>query len=231
MTRSVYLAVPTYTAQPHVETFDCLLRGAEGVRRAGFGLNMKFSVGNSLISHARDSFAADFLQTDCSDLVMVDDDLAWEDDALLRLLSHPVDVVGGIYPKREAPIQFPVKRLAGEEPDGDGLLKVAMLPGGFLRISRRCVVAMWAHYSELEYSDDRVPGGRNCAIFLPELRIDPATGDRRFWGEDFMFCQRWRDMGGDVFADTLLNFRHIGRAAYQGRYADYLPETTEAGAE
>ena len=56
---------------------------------------------------------------------------------------------------------------------------------------------------------------------LPALLAKP-NGDNELWGEDFMFCRRWTDIGGDVFADTLLAFKHIGRAEYCARYFDYL---------
>lgn len=219
--KNVYVAMPTYTGRPHVETFHCLLDAVQGIRRQGWGCHLKFTTGNGLIHHARDRFVADFLTTDCTDLVMIDDDLWWEDGAVLRLLSHDCDVVGGVYPKRETPMTFPVKRLPDERIAETGLLKVRMLPGGFMRFTRSCLERMYAHYADLAYEDEAIPGKRNCALFLPALLAKP-NGDNELWGEDFMFCRRWTDIGGDVFADTLLAFRHIGRAEYCARYFDYL---------
>jgi glycosyltransferase involved in cell wall biosynthesis len=224
--KKVYIACPSYTGKTDIETFHCLRQVTDGIRRMGWNVQFKFTVGNSLISHARDSFVADFLHSDCTDLVMIDDDIWWEDDAVLRLLSHGKDVVGGVYPLKQPDIKFPVKRIEGERPDANGLLKVKMLPGGFLSISRNCAETMTAHYKHLAYTDDRLPHKHNCALFLPELIEE--DGQRSLWGEDFMFCRRWRDMGGEVFADTLLRFKHIGRAAYEGCYADYFPEVTNA---
>lgn len=218
--RKIYLALPTYTGRPEAETFHCLLQTVQDIQAQGWGVQLKFTVGNGLIHHARDRFVADFLTTDCTDLVMIDDDVVWEDGAVNRLIAHDCDFVGGIYPKKETPIRFPVKRLEGEELREDGLLRVRMLPGGFMRFTRRCLAEMTAFYSELSYKDDAVPGGRNCALFLPELR--KLGDDRELWGEDFIFCERWRDMGGEVFADTLLRFKHIGRASYEACYYEYL---------
>lgn len=219
--RKIYLAQPSYTGRPEMESFHCLLEAVQGLQAAGHEVRLKFTVGNGLIHHARDRFVADFLTTDCTDLVMLDDDLVWEDGAILRLLSHDVDVVGGVYPKKETPICFPVKSIAGEDIRADGLMRVRMLPGGFMRFSRACLEKMTAHYSNLAYRDAAVPGEKNCALFLPELR-PMGDGDNELWGEDFMFCRRWTEMGGEVWADTLLNFKHIGRASYQARYYDYL---------
>jgi hypothetical protein len=222
MTKKLYIACPSFTGQPHIETFHCLRQASEGIARIGWSCIFKFSVHNSIISHARDSFLADFLHTDCTDLVMLDDDLWWEDDAILRLVSHGKDICGGVYPKRQDKVEFPVKRIPGEEPDDNGLLRVSMLPGGFLHVSRNCAEKMTAHYRNLAYVDDRLPHKENCALFMPEVIVDPETGERCLWGEDFMFCRRWRDMGGEVYADTLLRFKHIGRKAFEACYADYI---------
>jgi hypothetical protein len=227
--RNVYVAMPSYTGKPDIETLHCLRNVADGIQRHGWGLTFKFTVGNSFISHARDRFVADFMaREDFTDLVMLDDDLWWEDDAVLRLLSHNVDVVGGVYPKKEEPLTFPVKRFENEAPDSNGLLRVRMLPGGFMRFSRAACEKMYAAYPDLNYHDEGIPGGKNCALFLPALRMNDENTQMSLWGEDFMFCQRWREIGGEVYADTLLRFKHIGRKSYEACYADYLPEVTNA---
>lgn len=224
--RNIYVAMPSYTGRPDIETLHCLRNVAEGIQGLGWGITFKFTVGNSFISHARDRFVADFMaRPDFTDLVMLDDDLWWEDDAVLRLLSHEVDLVGGVYPKKEETISFPVKRLGPEEtPDRRGLLKVRMLPGGFMRMTRSCVEKMYEAYPDLNYRDEAIPGGKNCALFLPALCPNDEGTEMSLWGEDFMFCRRWTAIGGDVYADTLLRFKHFGRKAYEACYADFLPE-------
>jgi hypothetical protein len=219
--RNIYIACPTFSGKADIETFHCLRQAADGIRRVGWQCEYRFTVGNSLISHARDSFVADFLHSECTDLVMLDDDIWWEDDAILRLVSHGKDVCGGVYPLKQDDIRFPVKRIKGEEPDDNGLLKVAMLPGGFLHISRNCAEKMTEHYRHLRYVDDRLAHKENCALFLPEIVADEGC-EPSLWGEDFMFCRRWRAIGGECYADTLLRFKHIGRKAWEACYAEYL---------
>ena len=36
----------------------------------------------------------------------------------------------------------------------------------------------------------------------------------RFLTEDWFFCQRWLELGGQVFADTRVVLRHAGRAVW-----------------
>lgn len=220
--------MPTYTGRPDIETQASLVQSMGELRDAGIEAVFKPFCGNSIIPMVRNQCVTDFLSTGCTDLVMLDDDLAWEDGALLRLLSHDVDVVGGAYPKRQDRIEFPVKRLPGAPVDlASGLMEVRGLPGGFLRMTRACLDAMTEHYAHLRYFDRCVPGRQTTALFWIDLAlgIDPDSPKDmpEVWGEDFTFCKRWRDMGGKVYLDTLLTFRHVGRKAFEGCYASTMP--------
>lgn len=224
----VYLAMPTYTGRPDIETQASLLLSQQELSNAGIDFIYKPLCGNSIIPVARNQAVADFLASDCTDMVMLDDDVAWEDGALLRLLSHPVDVVGGAYPKRQDKLEFPIKRLPGAGVDmATGLMEVRSVPGGFLRMTRQCLEAMTAHYAHLRCYDRAVKGRVVTALFWNELwpgvDADSPADMPEPWGEDFVFCKRWRDMGGKVWLDTLLCFKHIGRKAWTGCYAATMP--------
>jgi hypothetical protein len=223
MKRKVYLAMPTRD-KPEIETSFALLRALRDCEKADIAVKLKYIKRPSILPKCRNAFVADFLASDCTDLLMIDDDVAWEDGAVLRLLSHPCDVVAGIYPKREDPIKFPVRRIPGEKVDvKTGLMKVALVPTGFLRMTRACLERMTSHYSNLAYRDDEVPGGIAHALFWFDLNPDPDTGEVTVWGEDFTFCRRWTEMGGVIHLDTLLRFQHIGPKAFEGCYADLMP--------
>lgn len=224
----VFLAMPSFTGRPDIETQMSVVHGVSELKASGIDVLFKPFCGNSIIPVVRNAIVTQFLQSDCTDLIMLDDDIAWEDGALKRLLSHPVDLVGGVYPKRQDKLEFPVKRLRGAPVDmATGLMEVRGLPGGFLRMTRQCLDSMCEHYKHLRYYDRGVPGGVSVALFWNELwpGIDKDSPENmpEPWGEDFTFCQRWRDMGGKVYLDTLISFRHIGRKAYDGCYASTMP--------
>jgi hypothetical protein len=205
----------------------CMAQTFREIERARIKYKVKFVRGSSLIQLTRNQFVSDFLASDCTDLVMIDDDLSWQDGTFLRLLNHPCDVVGGVYPKREDPLCYPIRRLPGGLFDHTtGLMEVELLPTGFLRMTRTCLEAMVAHYPELAYSDDQVPGGVAHALFWVDLADNMPEGKpglKTVVGEDFSFCRKWRAMGGAVYCDTLLRFRHWGMKAFEGCYAETLP--------
>jgi hypothetical protein len=154
--------------------------------------------------------------------VFIDDDMSWEDGALLRLLSHPVDLVAGVYPKRQDKLEYPVRRLPGAELDRQsGLLEVRHLPTGFMRITRACAVEMIQKHQHLAYYDQDVAHTKTSyALFWFDLMKGESDTDLpEIWGEDYTFCRRWREIGGKCYLDTYLTFRHIGRKAWEGCYA------------
>lgn len=229
--KHVYIAMPTFTGKPRIETHFCMLNAQEGLRRMGWDSNWKYTVRDSMIFRTRNLFAADFYYNkQYTDLVMIDDDLWWEEDALLRLLSHDVDVVAGAYPKRQEKLEFPIKCLPNATaPDGNGLLEVDKVPTGFFRISRACIEKMVAHYGEkLAYRENILPQGKAWALFWFDLVYSMECGMNELMGEDFTFCQRWRDIGGSVYVDTLLRFKHYGEKAFEGCLAEHIPGYIDA---
>lgn len=223
MSQKVYVAMMTRD-RPEIETSLALLNTIREIEKSGGRMTLKYVVRDSIIPKTRNQFVADFLASDCTDLVMLDDDVVWEPNALLRLLSHDCDVVGGVYPKRRDPIEYPVRRLEGAELDQrTGLLEVQFLPTGFLRMTRACLERMTDYYADLRYKDDDATGGYAHALFWFDLHPDPDCGELTVWGEDFTFCRRWQEIGGKVYLDALLRFKHMGRKAYEGCYAETFP--------
>ena len=39
--------------------------------------------------------------------------------------------------------------------------------------------------------------------------------------EDFSFCQRWRQCGGEVWASATHTIQHIGNHAFEGNFHDW----------
>ena len=44
--------------------------------------------------------------------------------------------------------------------------------------------------------------------------IDPES--RRYLSEDYTFCRRWQEMGGDVWLDPRTALNHVGHYTFRG---------------
>ena len=105
------------------------------------------------------------------------------------------------------------------EVDDDGFGPVAYLGTGFMLIKRAVVDQVVAAHPELKARlGDTSGGGTMEATMIFETFIEAETGEHL--SEDYAFCRRWRDLGGQVFADFQTRLTHVGHASYAGSLMD-----------
>lgn len=172
-------------------------------------------IGDSLVTRARNTLSADFLQSDCSHVLFIDSDLIFSSEHVYRLMQHKEDLVGGLYPKKQTgPVQWVCN--ACDYPTTkreDGLQEVKYIGSGFMRISRHVFDSMIERYGDsIKYKPDH--NIRDEYDFWPVGPYRFANGYIRYLSEDWYFCQRWADLGGKIWADTRSVAKHIGQAIY-----------------
>jgi hypothetical protein len=159
---------------------------------------------------ARNSAACDFLYSDCTHLMFIDADIMFVAEHIKRLLENDVDIVGGLYCKKaQGKIQWVGNALPNRpEPNERGLLPMKHLGTGFLMVKRGVLEKMLEVYSkEMDYLEAEID--RQRWDFFP-MRIV----DRRMISEDWFFCNRARELGYTIYADTKVILKHIGLAVY-----------------
>jgi hypothetical protein len=208
--------MPAHTAQAHVATLSSLIHSAIELAAQGMLITFKCWAGDSLLPHARNALLADFLTTECTDLVFVDADVSWEPGILSRLLSHDVDFVAGVYRHKRDPESYPVNWLPKDELWAkNGLLEVADVPMGFTRM-RRAMVQKMFDASDQPYRHHSAPD-LDCRVLF-----DLVYANGGFFGEDFVFCSRWRELGGKVWVDPELSVTHHGMKDFPGHLGNWL---------
>jgi hypothetical protein len=212
--------MPAHSGQVHYATTVSLLQSFLVLAGGGTVPMFRCWPGDSLLPHARNTLLAHFLTTECTDLVFVDADVAWEEpETLVRLLSHDVDFVAGVYRHKRDPESYPINWLPKPELWADpatGLLEVADVPMGFTRMRRAMVQKIFDAYSMKAYRHHSAPDLECRAVF--ELEWNPCG----FFGEDFVFCKRWRDLGGKVWIDPDLTLTHVGLKTFDGNIGKWL---------
>lgn len=183
--------------------------------------NIQFSLltvpNEALVMRSRNHLVWQFMQTDCTHLLFTDSDMGWKAGTIMRLLSHGKDVVAGIgRRKQEGPPSYCANLIEPVQVDPEtGLIRAIHVGGACLLLSRKCLEKMLSVYSDLKYLD--VQANRyETALFDTELR------DGKFWSEDYTFCRRWRDIGGDVWIDPEIYLEHVGFTSWNGCMADDL---------
>jgi hypothetical protein len=246
MTEQIHLVVatPCFGGQVSSLYAGSIFR-LQSAARSMSNLKLKIEMrdGDALITRARANLMTLFLDDPtATHLLFVDADIGFMPDQVFRLIESGADVVGGVYPiKRvnwdKARRAIESKRpnvpaaaldyvLEIDDPDHvavvNGFTRVRYAGTGFLMIRRRVFEKMCAHpaYVPLqffrEHSLDKLAGSPNrFALF--ESMIDRASGT--YLSEDFAFCKRWTDIGGEIWADLQSRLDHVGPSVYHGEIA------------
>lgn len=213
---SVMIATPTIDGRLDYRFVSSLMRSFDALRAKGIVHTVNFEVGNSLIADARNRLVRNFLQSDFTDLLFIDSDIGWEPDDVLRLLSWNVPLVAGVYPKKRDEVSFVVKFGQAIHARGE-LLTAERVGTGFMRIRRDCLECLIQAHPEWQMLDDNgAPGDCYHAVF------NTAIVNGVFLSEDYLFCDRWRELGGEVLIDPAIPLDHIGTRVFNARLKDYL---------
>ena len=237
-TINLVVATPCFGGQLSVLYAASLFKLQTLVRAYGdINLKLIFKDGDALITRARASLISQFLDDpSATHLLFIDADIGFEPEQVLRLLQCGAEMCAAVYPvkridwdkvKRTFDNGRPNPAAASlqyvfevEDPDAvvarSGFVKVRYAGTGFLMIRREALEKMCAQYPLLQYKRDHsidaaTASGKRFALF--ECMI---AEDGTYLSEDFAFCKRWTDMGGEIWADLNSRLGHVGPMTFNG---------------
>ena len=219
-TTRVHICMPCYGGMLTESTFMSYIKWSNTCRQLGLDWTMETMTNESLISRARNTLVAKFLNNpDSTHLMFIDADIGWEPWHLLVLLNRDVDVIGGLYPMKTLPVKWVVNGFDGAEQGPDGLQEVSKTGTGFMLVKRHVFEKLNSHPAVRAFNND---------IGLPKeldrhlkTYYDTAVRENRYYSEDWTFCENWRDLGGKVWIDKRVLLRHTGTYVFD--YAAQQP--------
>jgi hypothetical protein len=238
---SLVVATPCFGGQISLVYAASMFKLQKALRAAGdVELKMLFKDGDALITRARASLAAQFLDDpDATHLLFIDADIGFEPAQVLRLIDCGADMCAAIYPIKRIDWDKVAATMAAGRPNPGaaalhyvfevedpnavvsrvGFAKVRYAGTGFLMIRRGALERMCAHYPQLRYERDHsteavTPSRNRFALF--DCMID-ETGT--YLSEDFAFCRRWTAMGGEIWADLKSTLDHVGPLVFRGDFS------------
>ena len=208
-TTRVHICMPCYGGQLTESTFMSFIKWGNTARQLGIDWTMETLTNESLISRARNTLTAKFLNNkDSTHLLFIDADIGFEPWHILVLLNRQVDVIGGLYPMKSMPIKWCVNGFDGAEEGDDGLQEVSKTGTGFLLIKRDVFEKLNAHPATKPFINDiGLPQELNPYM---KTYFDTAVRENRYYSEDWTFCENWRDLGGRIWVDKRVLLRHTG---------------------
>lgn len=245
----VVIATPCYGGQVSHAYMNSVIRLMTAVGNT-IPLTILLLGNDSLIPRARAMLVANFLEKpDATHLMFIDSDISFEPEQFERLFKQDKDFVAAMYPIKKIDwVNQPIAHSQGENADTAGLNYVGVLCSGddlkvenqfataiyagtgFQLIKRHVFEKLAAAHPELAFSNihatisSTASGNNQFALFEP--MIAPETGE--YLSEDFAFCRRWRDLGGEIWLDLRSQLTHIGVAEFRGNTTPrYFPSSAK----
>ena len=227
--RSIFIAIPSYSARPVAELMTSLHTAAQCCADVGIELHAQVTARDPYLDRVRNYLVTQFISSPATDLLFWDDDVApVEPDCIVKVAQARRPFVGGLYPKKMqinynedlgkfvGELEWPSAFKPGATIDEDGLLEMVGMPTGFLRLSR-CVF----DYMPCNFYTDEDLGRKILGYFSTGIHHG------QYWGEDSLFSFEWHRRGGKIFCVPDITFRHIGMCTWKMNLAEYLK--TERG--
>lgn len=197
---SYFFAMPCYDGLMNVETVGGLLHVMQELTKSGIRNSHYLVRGGTIIDLARNAIVRKFLESGCDTLVCLDSDIAFDFNAMLRLLAFncKYPVVSGAYCYRADPPKFTVT-VEGPRNE-DGLIPISSVGFGFTAIKRHVFEALDKLNPE-KYNDE---GASTTAYF----RMPIQNG--KYIGEDVYFFRKCIEAGITPMLDPMIEIGHIG---------------------
>jgi hypothetical protein len=216
--RKVLLAIPAHDQTVCASLLTSLVTGMSECTKAGYEFFLLCHGQDSNPAHARNLILAAFMASDCTDLLSVDCDVSWGPGTLLRILSHKVDFVGGTYRFKQPEERYPIGWIGSHDDlrEANGLVEVARLPGGFMRMTREGAKRVVSQCDHLEFRTHFLPNLK-CWYLYHEKLVN-----QQLVTEDYTFCDNIRALGERIYLDPEIKLDHTGRVTYPGNLDAFI---------
>jgi hypothetical protein len=242
----LYIAIPTHSNMITVDTALSLLALERHLPAHGIETQTAFHA-SSMISHLRNTIIAHFLADDATHVLMLDSDQGVPPDLVGRMIAFNKPLVGVIYPRRNYnfnQVRFPYTSQTPERffaqalrfvgdlmPDEQGEIEIINgfaraknIGTGAMLIRRDVIEKLITHYPDLfgagfpDEAEYEILARHNWGFFNPYTKQFETENS----GEDVAFCNRWTQIGGEIWADVATNTTHIGRHGITGNFLSHL---------
>lgn len=217
--RSLFIALPAYDFKVSLKLAISLARVAQAAPQHGIDIQIGSVCGCSVVSRARNLLTKDFLESECTDLIFIDADINFAPEDVFRLMAWTTDPKKGIVAG--------VPRVRGEERvyitaleyddnqeltmNSMGLVRGMRVATAFMMVRRDVFETLVEAHPDWTYYD------KKSDRMLPAI-FDFKLTEEGYMGEDFLFCDRAREVGFEVWIDPTIKLGHMGVQEFLGDF-------------
>ena len=224
--KKLMIGLPAYDHKVGLKMAVSLMQLAQKVLEHGIHIQVSSICGCSVVSRARNLIAYEFLESDCDHLMFIDSDMTFDADSVIRLMAwnQSKAIVGGAYQARKAGKVYILSLDGGEgvngtegtvSMDGWGLVKAHRIATGFMMIQRQVFEKLRANHPEWRHKDTN--SDKKLHAYF-----DFMTTPDGYIGEDFLFCDRARAEGFDIWIDPTIKLGHMGVHEYESDFGNEI---------
>lgn len=211
----IHIMMPCYGGMVSEATMTSLVKFILAAQQLNLHWSLDTMTNESLVTRARNNLCGKAMSNEQSTHFMfIDADIRFEPIHILGMVAAEKDVIGGLYPKKTLPVDYVVNIKVGGKTEGP-FFEVDTIGTGFLLFRRSVYEKLIAAYSDEKYKDD-VGLGKQFEPNLYNIFDTAIDSNQHLLSEDWTFCRRWAELGGEIWADARVILNHIGTYEFRG---------------
>jgi hypothetical protein len=237
--RQVHLMIstPCFNRSMYSQYVLSIFHLQKTLQEIGIKYAIDINMMESLIPRARNQSLGIFMnEGDFTHLLFIDADIEFKSEAVIDLLLSPKEVTCCAYPTKGIHLDKLINSIK-DNPDSTetlfsrgynyafnihkpvyiegNLLKVRHASNGFMMIKRSIIEKLQPKYPELTISNTR-RSYKWCGLFCCMIKQEI------YLSEDYSFCERVYENGGDVWINIDHNLSHIGNFTYTSDIKNHI---------
>ena len=211
----LHIGIPCYGGMVSEPTMTSLLRFILLAQQAGLNWSLDTMVNESLVTRARNNLMAKMMtNTTATHFMFIDADIRFQPESILQMMAYEKDVIGGLYPKKALPVNYVINLQPETKIQGD-IFTVDTMGTGFLMFKRKVYEDLIKAHPETKYVDD-VGLGKQYEPMMYSIFDCKIDARGHYLSEDWLFCRRWQELGGEIWAHSKVLLNHVGHYEYAG---------------
>lgn len=247
----LFISTPCYDAMMTMQYTTSILNLVTFLNQYKIDFVIDFTGNESLIPRARNHALGKFMDSDCTHLFFIDADIEFKPQAVMDLILYNKDVACGSYPKKtynwsrfmhsmqneqnskesldSRGLDFAYNAMCDSDnkviqDDNKKFIRAKHASTGFMMIQRNIVEKLYKKHTELEIITDNLTKKNTliCGLFCCMIK------DKQYLSEDYSFCERVNEIGGEVWINYNHNLNHIGKHIFRSDITNrnFLGRTT-----
>ena len=233
----IAIATPMYGGMCHGGYMSSILGLTFTLAEMGDSMSYPMVFNESIVTRARDQLVHRMLEDKEADgILFVDADTGFDPIAVALMIHSGKDFIGAVYPKKainwdrvkqavlngEEDLEKYTGFFTGVIPENNQIkvtepLKVDRIGTGLVYISRRVFEELMP--TSRKYLDVTEFLGKRVDNELYQFFDMQFDSEGNLLGEDYHLCERWKSIGGEIYAAPWVDTIHYGSYGFSGSFA------------